>query len=63
MLSIIELRNLLMRQHGWNRRVATIAARLYTGVDTPADIEAAAQGDYGRPLLSEGEYRAICQAR
>jgi hypothetical protein len=63
MLSFLEMRNLLMSQHGWCRRVATIAARLYTGVDTPADLEAATVGRYGRALVTEGEYVEICRAR
>jgi hypothetical protein len=57
-----EMRNLLMLQHRWNRRVATIAARLYLFIDTPESLQSAASGEYGRPLLSEAEYRKICQA-
>jgi hypothetical protein len=61
-MKFLEMRNMLMTQHGWNRRVATIATRLYLFVDTPESLQAAASGDYGRPLLSEAEYRTICQA-
>ena len=40
-----------------------MAVRLYLGVDTPADLAATQTGDYPTTLLSEGEYRGICQAR
>jgi hypothetical protein len=63
MPSVIELRNILMAQHGWDRRVATIASRLYLRIDTADDIESASRGDYGRPLLSQSEYREICRCR
>jgi hypothetical protein len=59
----LELRNMLMDQHGWNRRVATLAARIYLGVDTADSIHSASLGDYGRSILSEGEYRTICHWR
>jgi len=62
-MRFLELRNLLTEQHGWSRRVATLAARFYLGVDTVADWAAAAEGAYGRPLINQGEYKAICQAR
>ncbi len=60
MMRFTELRNLLMDQHGWCRRVATLAARLYLYVDTPESIKSASLGDYGRSILSEGEYQTIC---
>jgi hypothetical protein len=61
-MKFLEMRNMLMAQHGWNRRVATIATRLYLFIDTPEALQSAASGEYGRPLLSEAEYRTICQA-
>lgn len=33
-MRFLETRNLMMEQLGWNRRVATLAARLLLGVDT-----------------------------
>jgi hypothetical protein len=63
MLSVIELRNLLMAQHGWNRRVATMAARLYNGIDNADDLASAELSEYGRPLLSQSEYAVICRCR
>ncbi len=63
MPTFLELRNLLMEQHGWDRRVATMATRLYKGVDTPVDLAATQMGDYRTTLLSEGEYRIICRYR
>jgi hypothetical protein len=63
MIGFLELRNLLMEQHKWNRRVATLAARIYAGVDTFDDIAAMANGDYGRAILSQSEYAEICRWR
>lgn len=63
MIGFLELRNLLMEQHKWNRRVATLAARIYAGVDTFADIQASAEGSYGCPILSQSEYMEICHWR
>lgn len=63
MTSVIELRDILMEQHGWDRRVATLASRLYLGIDSAEGIASAELGDYGRPLLSQGEYREICRHR
>jgi len=63
MIRFLELRNTLMAQHGWNRRVATMAARLYLGVDTPDDLAATQEGEWGYALLTEGEYRTICRWR
>lgn len=60
MMGFLEMRNLLMDQHGWCRRVATLAARLYLFVDTFKSIKSASLGDYGRSILSESEYREIC---
>ena len=60
-MKFLEMRNMLMEQHGWNRRVATIATRLYLFIDTPESLQSAEVGAYGRPLLSEAEYRTICQ--
>jgi len=65
-MRFLELRNLLMDAHGWSRRVATMAARIYMEVDTPADLEASQGGADGNPypvLLTEGEYRNICRWR
>jgi len=63
MISFLESRNLMMEQHGWDRRVATMAARIYMGVDTPADIASVKLGEWGLTLLTEGEYREICRWR
>jgi len=60
MIRFTELRNTLMDQHGWCRRVATLAARLYLGADIPEGIHAVSLSDYGRSILSEGEYQIIC---
>jgi len=61
-MRFLELRNLLQEQHGWNHRVATIAARLYLYIDTADSLTAAQSGDYGRPLLTETEYKQIVGA-
>jgi len=58
-MRFLKLRDMLIEQRGWNRRVATLAARLYLGVDTPVDLVAVTQGDWGRTLLTEGEYRTV----
>jgi hypothetical protein len=63
MISFLELRNMLMEQHKWNRRVATLAARIYKGIDTFDGLAAMAEGDYGRPILSQQEYMEICRWR
>jgi len=57
-MSFLRLRNRLMIQRGWNRRVATLAARLLLGVDTLEDI-AATPTFFGTPLLSESEIEMI----
>ena len=61
-MGFLEMRNLLMEQHGWCRRIATLATRLYKGVDTPASLAAVKLGEWGYTLLTEGEYRDICEA-
>jgi hypothetical protein len=53
-MSFLQTRTRLMIQHGWGRRVATLAARLYLGVDTWEGI-AATPGFRGTPLLSQPE--------
>ena len=62
-MRFLDMRNMLMERHGWGRRVATLATRLYLGVDTPADWASADVGGYGRSIISQSEYRMICQAR
>ena len=62
-MGFLAMRNMLMEQHGWSRRVATLATRLYKGVDTPASLAAVKSGEWGYTLLTEGEYRTICAAR
>lgn len=59
MASFTTIRGVLMEGARFDRRVATIAARMVLGVDTVADLEAAAKGPYGRPLLTEKEFRAV----
>lgn len=61
-IGFLSLRDILMAQHGWGRRVATLAARLYLGVDTIEGIAACVSFD-GRAPLTEGEYREICRWR
>lgn len=48
----------MMEQLGWNRRVATLAARLLLGVDTWEGI-AACPGFTGSPLLTAKEAMMI----
>jgi len=62
-MKFLELRDLMMEQHGWDRRVATMAARIYMGVETPETLASTRMGDYGVTLLTEGEYRTICRWR
>jgi hypothetical protein len=57
-MSFLRLRNRLMIRRGWNRRVATLAARLYLGVDTWEGIQAT-PGFRGTPLLSQSEAMKI----
>ncbi|MBW2672174.1 MAG: hypothetical protein JRD89_02000 [Deltaproteobacteria bacterium] len=51
-----EMRNRLMQVHGWCRRIATIAARYYLGVENNDDLGARTQS---QPILSRGgeDYR------
>lgn len=56
--NFLEIRNSVMEQLGWNRRVATLAARLYLGVDTWKSI-AMCPGFRGTPLLSFEEAKMI----
>lgn len=53
-MGFLKLRNLLMDELGWNRRVATLAARLAMGVDTWEGIDACCSFN-GNPLLYLGE--------
>jgi hypothetical protein len=57
-MRFLETRNLMMTQLGWNRRVATLAARLVLGVDTWDGI-AACDSFHGYPLLSLTEAKMI----
>ena len=57
-MRFLETRNLMMTQLGWNRRVATLAARLVLGVDTWEGI-AACRTFRDLPLLSPGEAVSI----
>ena len=57
-MSFLRTRNRLMIQTGMSRRVATLAARLYLGVDTWEGI-AATPGFLGNPLLSHAEVTQI----
>ncbi len=54
MSNFLETRDLMMGQLGWNRRVATLAARLLLSIDTWDDIAACPSFD-GSPLLSVRE--------
>lgn len=56
MLHFTIVRDALMKAHGWDRRVATLAIRLYRGVDIPATLGTTMRGT---PLLTQGEYRQI----
>jgi hypothetical protein len=62
-VSFLFLRNLLMAQHGWCRRVATLAVRSYNGIDTAEDWKSADCGEYGRSIISQGEFRMILRCR
>lgn len=61
-MGFLAMRNMLMEQHHWDRRIATLATRLYKGVDTPAALASVKLGEWGYTLLTEGEYRTICAA-
>jgi hypothetical protein len=54
----METRNMLMDELGWNRRIATLAARLAMGVDTWESIELTPNFN-DNPLLYEHEIRMI----
>jgi hypothetical protein len=60
-MSFLRTRNRLMIQRGWNRRVATLAARLSLGVDTWEGIEAT-PSFRGLPLLTGTEVMYILKA-
>lgn len=62
-ISFTELRNTLMDVHGWSRRVASLASRLYLYVDTMEDHQDGVVCDpWGKCLLNEAEYDAIIRA-
>jgi len=63
MPNFLEYRNLLMDQHGWDRRVATIAVRLYKGIDTPELLATSNAGEWGGLLLTQAEYHEIIKWR
>ena len=58
MASFLEIRDLMMSQLGWNRRVATLGARLLTGADTWESI-ASCTSWVEKPLLSIEEAKMI----
>ena len=60
-MKFLETRNTLMTAMNWNRRVATLAARLALGVDTWDDI-ASCPGFDGRPLLGVTDAMEIREA-
>jgi len=57
-MHFITKRDTLMSLFGWDRRLATLAIRLYNGVDTFEDIERTPNFD-GKPLLSTDEEKTI----
>ena len=57
-MTFLEVRNMLMTELGWDRRVATLAARLVLGADTWESIESTPSFS-GEPLLCPHEERAI----
>lgn len=57
-MRFLELRNQYMSKFSWNRRVATLAARLTLGVDTVDGI-LACETFRGNTLLSRDEYREL----
>jgi hypothetical protein len=59
MRGVIAMRDKLMATRGWDRRVATMAARLYLGIDCPDDLAAAARTRYGVCLLTAGEFHEV----
>ena len=58
--SFLEIRNTAMSQLGWNRRVATLAARLLLQVDTWEGV-AACRTFRDQPLLSSAEAQMIAE--
>lgn len=59
-MNFLQSRNKLMTQYGWNRRVATLAIRLASGVDTWESI--ASTPGPRHPLLSQVEVMMIREA-
>ncbi len=59
MISFTLLRDTMMNQHGWSRRMATLAVRVYKGIKTAETLAMCAHGDYSRSLLTEAEYQTI----
>jgi hypothetical protein len=57
-MRFLDTRNTLMEGCGWDRRVATLAARLILGVDTWDSI-ASTPSFRGTPLLSIREAQMI----
>jgi len=57
-VGFLETRNLMMEQLGWDRRVATLGARLILGVDTWAGI-GACLNFIDAPLLTIEEAQMI----
>lgn len=53
-MRFLKTRDTLIKQFGWNRRVATLATRLLLDVDTWEDIAACLSWG-GKPLLTAGE--------
>ena len=53
-MRFLETRDTMIKQLGWNRRVATLAARLLLGIDTWEGI-AACLSFGGTPLLTASE--------
>jgi hypothetical protein len=57
-VGFLETRNLMMLRLGWDRRVATLAARLLLGIDTWDSI-ASTPSFRGKPLLNSTEAATI----
>lgn len=57
-MRFLETRNLMMKQLGWNRRIATLATRLLLGADTWESI-ASTPNFGGQPLLTIKEAKMI----
>jgi len=64
-----EMRERLQEVHGWDRKVASVAARYYLGVDNYETLcthtrPAIVRSDYfTRPLLTEDQLREIVMWR